>query len=178
LTVGRVGFIGFKTRYIGDALYSPSESPCVAVESISESACPNNGQSRLAFAPVSPDSSQLITFTVGVPNYLFLSQQAAVATLQGNTINVTLTAVRNIIGLPPPLQCATAVIGPLPAGSYPVNFFLVSTDPPAPAVLVATSMVIVAPQQAAPVPTLSECVLGALAVLLAGSSVVLLRRRV
>src|SRR5262249_37333205 len=84
----------------------------------------------IKFVPPAPNASQVIAITVGD---LYYAPISAVAALQGNSIDVTLTARRWVVGLPPPLECATAYIGPLTAGSYHVNLFVLDLNAQQPA---------------------------------------------
>jgi hypothetical protein len=115
--------------------------------------------------PPVPDSTQLVAIKVGRDNFNPISIGALV---QGNAINVTLTA--NYLGLavPPAASCDTVVVGPLAPGNYVLNFFTV--DPGLPSqgpVLAGTSVLVVAAAGTGePIPTTSPIALGIATLLL------------
>lgn len=130
----------------------------------------------IKFTPAAPSASQTIAIAVGVTRYI--GPQGAVATLQGSSINVTLTAT--LIGFtPPPRSCVMTSIGPLPAGTYAVNLFVNDLNGSVPSPnLVATTLLTVAPaSDPAIVPALSGVALAALALLLSIAGRIALRRR-
>ncbi len=102
------------------------------------------GSPFMGFAPPEPSASQAVAITVGMINY---SPWGAAAVVQGNAINVTLNASYLGFATPPALSCSTATVGPLPAGNYVVNLFLVDPGYPARAPSqVATGALAVAPE--------------------------------
>jgi hypothetical protein len=130
------------------------------------------------FAPTTP-SSQPVTFTAGYYNAL---STGATATVHGNVIDVTIDGLLEIVpGLPPPMYCFSATVGPLPVGTYTVNligiFFRSSSLPP---VLLATKPLSVTAAIApagSPIPTLSEAGIAAMALLMSIVGWFALRRR-
>jgi len=104
------------------------------------------GSTMFGFEPANPDSSQSVTFTVG---YLYASSTAATATLQGNTIDVTVNELWELTFTPPPISCQTVTIGPLPVGVYTVRMFGSYDDRTArPPVLLRTTTLEVVPRPA------------------------------
>jgi hypothetical protein len=89
------------------------------------------------------------TFLIGATSYI---AGGASATVDGNTISLTLTASYLGIGVPPPPTCSAATLDALAAGTYAVNVYLNTTNDPAttaPA-LVATGSLVVADGDAVP----------------------------
>jgi hypothetical protein len=69
-------------------------------------------------APTAPDSATPIHVDTG--RIAFFTQSIATQ-VRGHEIDLVVTGRYNDIGVPPPLQCISTTIGPLPAGSYTVN---------------------------------------------------------
>jgi hypothetical protein len=142
---------------------------------------PCMGTLVLGFTPASPNASQPIAITVGVSGYGLGSppiQTGAVATLQNNAINVTLTGYPLFFAPPPGLTCTTTSIGPLSPGTYPVNLFVVEagTPNPPPPRLITTSTITITPDLSA-VPAISRATVAALAALLFVAALLALHRR-
>jgi hypothetical protein len=104
------------------------------------------GAPFVAFVPSSPDASQAIAVSVGMVDY---NPIGASAMVQGNAINITLTAIPN--GFVPPLQCSATTLGPVASGNYIVNLFL--AVPTLPTIQTATGALAVAPT---PIPAMSS----------------------
>ncbi len=129
------------------------------------------GAPFMGFTPPEPNASQAVTITVGMVDY---NPMSAVAVVQGNAITVTFRASYLGFTTPPALSCSTATVGPLPAGNYQVDLFLV--DPGIPnqtpiRTAIGTLAVVSTP---APIPATSGAALVLLALLLsiAGSCVI------
>ena len=82
----------------------------------------------LDYVPKSPNSTQAITITVGRTAFVLHGDTSEV---KGNTINVTQIGFIGAIGIPPPTMCSVVTVGPLPAGSYTVNYYLLGDVGPA-----------------------------------------------
>src|SRR5436309_14771436 len=76
----------------------------------------------MGFTPPAPSAAQSVAITAGMVDYEPFS---ATATVQGNTITMTLTASYLGFVTPPALSCSTGSVGPLPPGVYVVNLFVV-----------------------------------------------------
>jgi hypothetical protein len=101
----------------------------------------------------------LVTITVGLSGYDPIATGAAVATLQGTSIDVTLTGLNVNFNPPPPRRCATTSIGPLAVGRYYVRLFLVDGGTNRSRGLIAASFLTVTPDPSA-VPTISHAGIG------------------
>jgi hypothetical protein len=131
--------------------------------------------------PATSTSSQPIEFLAGYYNAL---SSGATATVHGNVIDVTIDGLLEIVpGLPPPMYCFSATVGPLPVGTYTVNLIGVyfrGTSLPPPPVLLGTKPLSVtagiAPNES-PIPTLSEAGIATTALLMSIAGWFTLRRR-
>ena len=86
----------------------------------------------LDISPVTPTSAQTFVISAGHISYDPVSLTTSV---QGTTINATFTAIPTGVGVPPPLACASATVGPVPPGIYTIKVYLVTTNPVLPPVL-------------------------------------------
>ena len=129
-------------------LAGAATTPCLA------SGTPHDAEGNyIGINPALPDSTQPVAIKVGRESYNLISVAAVV---QGNTINVTLTASYIGFTIPPPAGCETVVVGPLAAGSYTVNLFILDPGLPTPTPILATSIpltVVAAAAGSAPIPT-------------------------
>jgi hypothetical protein len=94
--------------------------PCTAKTIVG---CFSAGTIVIKPIPPSPHDAQLFTIAVGAPSWQPIS---AVAIPQNGSIAVILTARSHSVA-PAHMTCATASIGPLPVGTYPVNLFVTDT---------------------------------------------------
>ena len=96
----------------------------------------------LSNSPTLPGSTEVITITVGRVGFVLRGQSLEV---QGNTINVTQDGHFIGLGVPQPTPCTVVTVGPLPAGTYEVNYYLFDSANPAPKTLAASTSMTVAP---------------------------------
>jgi hypothetical protein len=130
------------------------------------------------FNPPAPNSAHPVAIAVGRNAYVPVGTPLQVQ-VQGNIINVTLAA--NVTGfLPPPVACGTAFAGPLAAGLYTVNLYILDLTGGAPVPFLAgtTSLAVLAgPIVPAAIPTNSVASLAVLASLLSLTAWHYVRRR-
>jgi hypothetical protein len=113
--------------------------------------------------PAAPNPQQQIMITVGVFSY---DAQSASIQVQGNAIDVTLTAA--FIGFtPPPPTCVASVIGPLAPGTYTVNFSLFTSNAPQLGAVLLTSTALRVKGASTGIPTMQPVTLALLTALLA-----------
>jgi hypothetical protein len=117
----------------------------------------------MGFTPPAPNSSQAVTITVGMSNF---NPMGAVAVVQGNVINVTFTASFLGFATLPALSCSTGNVGPLSAGSYIVNLFVVDPGVPNPTAIQTAIGTLAVGAALTPIPTLSNVALATLTLLL------------
>ena len=133
-------------------------------------ACPNTFPPEVTFNPSVPQSTDPIAIFV-VPQSLVpgdVLTSTINATVSGAIINVTVTG--NYNGFALPNVCGKVIIGPLPRGTYTVNYFQ-GVIPAAPTLQLTTSLLV-----ADPIPTLSIPALLALALLVTAAASAALRR--
>src|SRR5687768_11405681 len=77
----------------------------------------------LTFAPAMPTTSDIVAIVVGVGEYD--RPQPAVVTVQGSSLNITLSG--HWLGgiVPPPRSCVATSVGPLRPGTYQANVFAI-----------------------------------------------------
>ena len=109
------------------------------------------GLAFLEFRPSAPQSMQPVAITVGRVAY---TANSLTSQIQGSVINVTLTGSFIPFDPPPPTQCLRTTVGPLTAGVYTVNAYLLDVFlPSAPPSLIATTSLVVLGTDSA-IPTL------------------------
>lgn len=126
----------------------------------------------LNLLPENPDSAMPLTLEVGAASYV---PRDVTSSVHGRTIDVTLHAGYNGIGVPPPIECLSTALGILAPGPYTINFQLVDLDFPGSPTVFTAQVVVGGGTRALAAPAASAGVLALLALLLGLVSVRWLR---
>lgn len=100
------------------------------------------GSGFLGISPAAPGVDQPVLISAGRHGF---QPTGLTVEVQGSTITATLSGFFLIIGLPPPnYACASSAIGPLAAGAYTVEAYVVDSSLPGePAALIASAPLVV-----------------------------------